>query len=128
MVACPYGIPRYDWNEAVPYVRKCSMCFERIEAGGIPACTEACQSGAAVFGSREAMLTEARKRLKQEPRKYLPHIYGEKEVGGTSVLYISDIPLSFLGFKTNLNEQALPELTWAALSKVPPVVVGVGGV
>ena len=54
------------------------------------------------------------------------HIFGEREVGGTSVLYISDIPLDFLGLKADMGEEPLPDLTWAALAKVPPVAIGVG--
>jgi formate dehydrogenase iron-sulfur subunit len=75
------------------------------------------------------MLAEARRRFAQNPGKYHPHdqpkIYGEHEVGGTSVLYISDISLDFLGWRPNLGDQPLPALTWAALVKVPPVVFGV---
>ena len=33
MMACPYGIPRYDWAEAVPYIRKCILCYDRIKIG-----------------------------------------------------------------------------------------------
>ncbi|MCL5270265.1 MAG: 4Fe-4S dicluster domain-containing protein [bacterium] len=127
MVACPYGIPRYDWNKAVPYVRKCTMCYDRLKAGKLPACEEACPEKATIFGEREALLKVARQRLRDNPRKYVQRIYGETEVGGTSVLMISDIPLDFLAWKPRLADQPLPQLTWAALSKVPPVVIGVGG-
>lgn len=127
MVACPYSIPRYDWDKPVPYVRKCTFCAPRIEAGKQPACTEACPEGATIFGSRAALLTEAHRRLEADPDEYIGKVFGEKEVGGTSVLYISDIPLGFLGWKPDMGEDALPERTWAALSKVPPVILGVGG-
>jgi formate dehydrogenase iron-sulfur subunit len=129
MMACPYGIPRYSWENRVPLVRKCILCYDRIRAGGQPACTEACPYGATIFGTRADMLAEARRRFAQNPGKYYPQdnpkIYGEHEVGGTSVLYISDISLAFLGWRPNLGDQPLPTLTWAALAKVPPVVFGV---
>ena len=128
MVACPYGIPRYDWEEPVPYVRKCNMCYERIKDGKEPACVEACQEKATLFGERDELLDEARRRIQDDPDKYINKVFGETEVGGTSVLYISDIPLDFLAFKPELGDQPLPELTWAALSKVPPLAIGVGGV
>ena len=41
LTACPYGIPRYEWDESVPYVRKCTLCAPRVEAGQEPACTAA---------------------------------------------------------------------------------------
>ena len=128
MMACPYGIPRYDWEKPVPYIRKCNMCHERVKDGGEPACVEACQEKATIFGDRDELIEEARRRIRENPDKYLDKIYGETEIGGTAVIYISDIPLDFLAFKPELGDQPLPELTWAALSKVPPLALGVGGV
>lgn len=63
MMACPYGIPRYEWQTAVPYVRKCILCYDRIKEGKQPACTEACPYNATIFGTRAEMLTEARRRF-----------------------------------------------------------------
>ncbi len=130
MMACPYGIPRYDWEKPVPYIRKCSMCYERVKDGGKPACVEACPEEATIFGDRQELIEEARRRIRENPDKYIDKIYGETEIGGTSVIYISDIPLDFreFKFKPELGETPLPELTWAALSKVPPLALGVGGV
>ena len=42
MVACPFGVPKYEWSKAVPAVRKCDFCVERQKAGQLPACAEAC--------------------------------------------------------------------------------------
>ena len=128
LVACPYGIPRYDWDRAIPYVRKCTMCYEnRLKLKKVPACVEACPEEAAVFDERSELLNQARDRLDAEPDKYVQHIYGEHEVGGTSVLYISDIPLSFLGWQPASDTRKLPDLTWASLKKVPPVILAMGG-
>jgi formate dehydrogenase iron-sulfur subunit len=55
-------------------------------------------------------------------------VYGEFDAGGTSVLYLSDIPLDFLSWGGALDQRPLPELTWAALKNVPPIVLLVGGV
>ncbi|MBI4881342.1 MAG: 4Fe-4S dicluster domain-containing protein [Planctomycetes bacterium] len=127
MTACPYGIPRYDWEKSVPFVRKCTMCQPRIQEGKKPACVEACRYDAAVFGPRADLLAEAHRRIEAEPQKYVGRVFGESEVGGTSVLYVSDIPLDFLAYRADLGDKPLPELTWAALSKVPPLVVGMTG-
>ena len=74
------------------------------------------------------MLEEAHRRIQDSPDRYVDKVFGETEVGGTSVIYISDIPLDFLAFKPELSDEPLPKLTWAALSKVPPMIVGVGAV
>lgn len=127
MMACPYAIPRYDWEKPIPYVRKCTMCFERVKQGKTTACVEACPEKATIFGSRDELLREAHRRIQAKPGKYMNKVFGETEVGGTSVLYISDMDLGFLACKPNLEETTLPDLTWAALSKVPWMVLGVGG-
>ena len=126
MMACPYGIPRYDWDNAVPYVRKCIMCYDKVKEGKQPACTEVCPTGATIFGERDELIAEARRRIKAEPGKYIQKIYGEKEAGGTGVLYISDIDLGLLTNGKELPEKALPETTKAAMGSVPVVFVGMG--
>jgi formate dehydrogenase iron-sulfur subunit len=128
MMACPYGVPRYDWDKPIPYVRKCTMCYQRVRDGGQPACVEACPQQATMFGRRDVLLEEAHRRIRDNPGKYVDRVFGETEIGGTSVIYVSDVPLDFLAFRPELDNEPLPELTWAALAKVPPLIVGVGGV
>jgi formate dehydrogenase iron-sulfur subunit len=127
MMACPFDIPRYDWQATVPYVRKCDMCFERVRDGKEPACVEACPEKATIFGRRDELLEEAHRRISTNPEKYQKRVFGETEVGGTSVLYVSDIPLDFLMWKAGGGDAPLPDLTLAALAKVPPLLLGVGG-
>lgn len=127
MMACPYGIPRYDWDQQVPYVRKCIMCYDNVKAGDQPACTKACPKEATIFGTREELLAEAHRRIKANPGLYIDHVWGEHEVGGTSVLYISDISLDFLCYQPNLKT-SLPSTTSTAMKAVPFAFVGMGGV
>jgi len=127
MMSCPYGIPRYDWAKPVPYVRKCTMCYSRIRAGELPACVQACREKATRFGPRDELIAEAHRRIRDHPDRYVRTVFGETEVGGTSALYLADIPLEFLSFKPDLGDQPLPALTWQALSKVPPLITAVGG-
>ncbi len=130
MMACPYGIPHYQWNRINPSVRKCILCYDNLKSGKIdkPACVAACPKEATIFGSREELLAEARRRLAAEPEKYIQHIWGEHEVGGTSVLYISNVDLSFLAWEDpeQLGTHPLPWRTWEALRKVPFEFVGMG--
>ncbi len=121
LVACPFNVPRYEWTKLVPYVKKCDMCGERVAKGGVPACVEACPVQASIFGTRDEMLEEAQKRILENPA-YLKHIYGSEEAGGTSVLFLSDVPFEKLGFVA-APRQPLPTLTANALSDSPTVVL-----
>jgi formate dehydrogenase iron-sulfur subunit len=127
MMACPFGIPRYEWDSAAPLVRKCDLCYERLQSGGIPACVDACPEGVMTFGEREELLVLAHRRIAQSPRQYLPVVYGESDAGGTSVLYISGVSLDFLGFNGATGDQPWPELTWNWLGKVPGVALATTG-
>lgn len=128
MMACPFGIPRYDWDKTVPHVEKCILCYDRLEAGKQPACTEACPTGATIFGDRKKLLNIAHKRIKENPGKYINKVWGEHEIGGTSVMYLSDIDLGFLSYQTHLGTKSLPERTKPAMESVPFAFVGMGGV
>jgi formate dehydrogenase iron-sulfur subunit len=122
MMACPFQIPKYEWTKAIPTVRKCIMCTDRVKAGLQTACAEACPTGATLFGDREPLLADARKRINDNPTLYVHHIYGEKEAGGTGVLMLSSIAFSEFGFPTNLGTESLPSITAGVLSHVPDVV------
>ena len=122
MMACPFDVPKYEYDKAVPYVKKCSFCAERQASGQPPACTEVCPSGALQFGTRAELLEEAKKRIYQNPDTYVHHVYGENEAGGTSWLYISDVQLDRLGMKAGLGTTPYPALTKTALSAVPVVM------
>jgi formate dehydrogenase iron-sulfur subunit len=125
MVACPFGIPKYEWSKAFPLVKKCTGCYSRISNGLEPACATACPT-AISYGPRAAMLKEAERRLKARPDKYFQTVYGREEAGGTSVLYLTLQPLDELGFKP-VTKRPLPSYTWQALRFVPAVFLTVGG-
>jgi Fe-S-cluster-containing dehydrogenase component len=122
MIACPFDVPKFEYEKAMPYVRKCTFCAARQQDGKMPACAENCPTGALKFGDRAALLEEARTRIYQNPDKYAHHIYGEHEAGGTSWLYISDLPLERLGLKGGLDQAAYPNLSQTALAAVPMVL------
>jgi formate dehydrogenase iron-sulfur subunit len=122
MMACPFGVPRYEWSAVLPKVKKCTMCAPRQAKGQIPACVEICPVQATSFGERDEMLAEAEKRLKENPTTYIQHIYGKEEAGGTSVLYLSAVPFAALGLPSNVPHEALPKFTYRVLSKIPTAV------
>jgi formate dehydrogenase iron-sulfur subunit len=98
------------------------MCYDRQAAGKPTTCSEACPVGATISGERDALIAEAKKRIADKPGQYNPYIYGLHEAGGTSVLLLSSINFNQLGLRTDLPQEALPVLTWRALSHVPDVV------
>lgn len=127
MVACPFGLVRYEWGEAVPEVVKCSLCHDAVSGWQRePACTAACPEHATIYGEREALLREAHRRIEASPSRYVDHVWGEEELGGTSVLYVSDVDLTEAGWPARLGDGRGPELTRTAMHAVPPVFVGVG--
>jgi formate dehydrogenase iron-sulfur subunit len=124
MTACPFNIPRYEWDNPVPAVQKCNMCYDRVLEGKIPACAEACPNEATVFGDRDELLKDAWSRIEEDPDYYHPHVYGEEEVGGTSVLFLAPCPMEELGFDPALGTQPMPEHTWRVLEKIPGIALG----
>lgn len=124
MLACPFHIPRYQWDKTVPLVRKCNMCVDRLKQGQLPACVEACPSQALLFGERDFVLKEAHKRISSDPDRYIRHVWGEREFGGTSVLYISDVDLDQLGWSKRIHA-GIPMLTDPIIEKTPIIGVSV---
>lgn len=100
MTACPFHVPKLNWDALLPSIQKCQLCADRLAAGLDPACASACPTGALKFGDRNALLAEAKGQIQASGGKYVNRIYGENEVGGTTLLYISPIPFEELGFPT----------------------------
>ncbi len=147
LLACPWDVPTAEWNTRAPKISKCTHCADRadqpvpIAFNGMPlsdvlsqqftasiatpACVKACPADALRYGTRDEMLAIAHKRISDRPDKYVDHIYGEKELGGTSVMYLSAVPFEKLGFPT-YGEKPFPAFTRVALGAVPPAVVAVG--
>lgn len=134
VVACPFGIPKFDYDSPTGAIGKCELCRHRMPDGHYAACAEVCPTGATLFGKVDDLLEEARRRITLEPggtalyprgdisdgpdrswegpvAHYQPHIYGEHEGGGTQVLHIGAIPYQKLGLPT------LPETSYASRSE-----------
>lgn len=120
-IACPYNIPKFEWDDPFPQIRKCQLCDHRIAEGKYSACCEFCPTGASIFGRVEDLMEEAKKRLTYEPdtyqsypigrvdstdrveRKVTPYhgrMYGEREGGGTQYLLLANVPFERLGLPT----------------------------
>jgi Fe-S-cluster-containing dehydrogenase component len=122
MIACPFEIPTYEYDKAfTPRIMKCTFCYPRLIKGQLPGCVEICPAEALTFGNRRNLLKIARQRMELIPGRYIDHIYGETEMGGTAWLTISGVPFRELGMREDLGVTPAPELTKGALSVVPMV-------
>jgi formate dehydrogenase iron-sulfur subunit len=130
MVACPFNIPKYEWESTSPWIRKCTFCADRLAVDQVPACIKVCPTNVMFFGPLEEIKKEAEKRLKENPGKYVNHIYGKDEAGGTSWIYLSAVSFNEIGFDTRIPAKKLPDITWGMLSEIPvkvaALVVGLG--
>lgn len=122
IMACPFDVPKYQWDKLLPVVGKCIMCTSRLAEGQAPACATVCPTGATKFGERDALIREARERIAAAPDRYVDHIYGLEEAGGTSVLMLAGVPFASLDLPGNLPHKPLPQLTWQVLSHLPDLV------
>jgi formate dehydrogenase iron-sulfur subunit len=147
MWACPFGAISAEWNSLAPKISKCSLCSDRLhsvaplELNGkpltlfdqkryvdqvdMPACVKACPADALHFGDREDMLKMAKDRIAGGNGKYIDHIYGEKEAGGTATLYLSSVPFDKIGLP-DVSMTSYPARSAAALAMVPRAVIAIG--
>ena len=124
MVSCPFEMPKFEYDEWNPKIQKCTMCWERLEGGHKPACVAACPTNALMFGMKRELMEVARVRIYNHPGRYVHHIYGEHEVGGTGWLYLASVPFEQLGFRTDLGTTPYPEYTRDFLYTVPVALFG----
>ena len=125
MAACPFDIPAYQYyNPWTPEVTKCTFCFDRICIDGqVPACVSVCPVETMTFGKRTDLIDLAHKKIRDNPGRYVNHVYGENEVGGTSWMYLSAVPFDKIGFRTDLGTIPIPTMSKPFLSLVSPVFI-----
>ena len=125
MYTCPFHVPRFEWDKAqLPVIAKCTLCADRIADGNGPACAEICPTGALIWGKRGNLIAEAEKRISENPAKYVNHVYGKDDAGGTSVMYISGVPFEKLGLE-DLGTKPIPEISVGTANIVlPGILIG----
>ncbi len=124
MIACPFNVPGYSYSSALnPVVKKCIFCYDtRLKFGKPPACVEVCPQEVLTFGHRNDLLRIGRERIKEKPDRYVDHIFGEKEVGGTSWLYLAGVDFDKVGFDTTMSNDPILSNVKDFLGIVPMVL------
>lgn len=90
MAACPFQVPAFEYDKAInPKIMKCDFCFDRTKEGKLPACVSICPVEALTYGNRTELVRIAKERIKKNPDRYVDHVFGETEVGGTSWMYLA---------------------------------------
>lgn len=136
--SCPFGVPRYEFDQAFGRIRKCELCQHRLAKGDLPGCVDACPTGATLFGRTADLKKEGARRLAMKPGEtqhyprgdlnkkyggdrpghekvveaaYQPRVYGEQELGGVQCLYLSAVPISKLGLPENVPDYGYPTIS-----------------
>jgi Fe-S-cluster-containing dehydrogenase component len=132
VAACPFNVPRFTFDKAIPKISKCQLCQHRLGEGKYAACAEVCPTGATLYGPVTELNRESERRRAMPPGtiariprgrigggddylgkigKYVPRVYGEKEIGGTQVRHLSGVPFELL------NKPPLPDVAPARSSE-----------
>ncbi|MBK7450126.1 MAG: hypothetical protein IPJ47_12150 [Anaerolineales bacterium] len=130
MNACPFGVPHFDYDKGIidgAFIDKCTFCPQRIYNGQEPACVETCPTDALEYGDRDELIAKAHERIAAHPDKYIQHVYGEHENGGTSYLIISHVPFQDLGLPA-MPETPVNEVSETVMEMTIPFALGWGTV
>jgi len=120
VAACPFGVPRFTYDQALPQISKCQLCRHRMADGKYAACAEVCPTGATLYGKVSELKKEAARRRALKPgtptvyprgmlggpdqsypgvaSKYVERLYGETEFGGTQMVMLAGVPYDKLGY------------------------------
>ena len=130
IAACPFGV--IEMNPSSRTAQKCTLCYDRLQAGLEPACSQACPTQSIQFGTIKELRDRAEKRVGQlhqagEKRAYL---YGADEtiLGGLNSFYLLvDTPEVYgLPSEPKMPTRNLKAGSW--LSVLGAVLVGLMGV
>lgn len=127
IAGCPFDVPRISEKDNKAY--KCSLCSDRVAVGQEPACVKACPTGSIMFGSKEAMITQAEERVVDLKERGYGNagLYNPAGVGGTHVMYVlhhADKPGLYHNLPSNPTISPLVSV-WKGVTK-PFMSLGIG--
>jgi len=112
IAACPFGVIEIHPERGV--AQKCTLCYDRLQAGRVPACAQACPTASIQFGDIDVLRGRASERLKQlqDQGHTKANLYGADEtiLGGLNAFYLlDDKPVVYgLPEKPQLPSEHLP--------------------
>jgi ferredoxin len=130
MNACAFGVPHFDYDRGIidgAFIDKCTLCPQRIDNGLEPACVATCPTDALEYGDRTELIARAHARIREHPDRYIDHVYGEHDKGGTSYLVISHVPFKELGLP-EMDPEPINEITESIMEGTIPFALGWAGV
>ncbi|MST34059.1 4Fe-4S dicluster domain-containing protein [Acidimicrobiaceae bacterium USS-CC1] len=131
--ACPYGV--IDQRHGDGRVWKCTLCYDRLQAGAEPACAKTCPTDSIQFGPldelrerADARVTELRRQGVDEAR-----LYGREPsdgVGGDGAFFLLLDEPEVYGLPPDpvVTTRDLPAMWMRCAVAVASVAVAVGGV
>lgn len=130
--ACPFGVPRSTRNllTGKAIMDKCTFCttpgLNRIAEGWQPACVKTCPPEALVYGNRDELVAEGRKKVSElvAKGKSQAYLYGDRELNGLHVLYVLPDAPEVFGLPINPKVPAVASV-WQDV--IQPLGIGLGG-
>jgi formate dehydrogenase iron-sulfur subunit len=126
--ACPYGV--IDQREDDGRVFKCTMCYDRLTDGLMPACATACPTQSIQFGNLDELQARADARLETLKRQGVEtaRLYGRDEddgVGGAGAFFLLLDEPEVYGFPPDpvVTTRDLPSM-WKAAAAGAAMIVG----
>jgi formate dehydrogenase iron-sulfur subunit len=98
VAACPFGVIAMD--EKTHVARKCTLCYDRLQADLTPACAQACPTASIQFGPIEELRKRADQRVAtlQSLGRTQAYIYGKEDLlGGLNSFYLLEDKPSVYG-------------------------------
>jgi len=105
--ACPWNIPR--WDQKTDGMAKCTMCFDRITNGMLPACVKVCPTGTMNFGDRDKMLDMAQERLKEVKAVFPNAQLTGVDIHRAIILFVDD-PKKYWKFAVAQNDSGVTSI------------------
>jgi formate dehydrogenase iron-sulfur subunit len=127
--ACPFDV--IDINPVNNTAMKCTLCYDRMQAGLVPACAQACPTDSIVFGPIDELRQRADDRLEvlQQAGVDDAQIYGREEMlGGLNAFFLIVGPPEWYGLprdpKLPTANNLVGESVLGTLSALVMVVLG----
>ena len=124
--ACPFGV--IDINPASNTAQKCTLCYDRLQAGLEPACSKACPVSSIQFGTIRELQQRAKRRVQhlhaQGEKRTYPYGADDRVLGGLNSSYLLVDQPAIYGLPRDPKLQSCNLFLSSILSTLGAVVFG----